>query len=68
WGKSDEREKVGEGVKIGKEKGGEVRVEGELELEGGFVGCVGEKKGGEWEIKGEGNVFVLGSVAAGKMG
>lgn len=66
--KSDETDKVAEGVKIAKEKAPELTLDGEFQFDAAFVPSVAEKKAPDSDIKGDANVFVFPSLEAGNIG
>ncbi|SHG68192.1 phosphate acetyltransferase [Ornithinibacillus halophilus] len=66
--KSEETERVVEGLRIAKEKDPSLVIDGEFQFDAAFVPSVAEKKAPDSEIKGDANVFVFPSLEAGNIG
>lgn len=66
--KSDETERVAEGLKIAKEKNPSLLIDGEFQFDAAFVPSIAEKKAPDSPLKGNANVFIFPSLEAGNIG
>lgn len=66
--KSEETERVIEGVRLAKEKDASLLVDGEFQFDAAFVPSVAASKAPDSEIKGDANVFVFPNLDAGNIG
>lgn len=66
--KSEETERVIEGVRLAKEKDGSLLVDGEFQFDAAFVPSVAASKAPDSVIKGDANVFVFPNLDAGNIG